>query len=110
MEKKKIEEIISKLKRIDDRPIQQIRIVGNRRVEVYFLGDIEPGIYDLSEPTNQAADKSDHIDVKLLSDLKVAELKKVAKEYGLNPSGLRKAELVEAIERKVLCGGQPTNA
>ena len=72
-------EIIEKLKLIDDRPIQSYRMVGNRRIEVYFLGDIDPNIFDLSEPTNQEADKSDHIDVKLLSEMKVKELTVIAK-------------------------------
>jgi hypothetical protein len=94
-----------------DRPIQSYRMVGNRRIEVHLLGDDLPTIFDLSgttggavaEPTAQpGAGRGQAVE---WSDLTVKELQRIARKNGIKYGGLRKAELVKVIERKVAYDG-----
>jgi len=45
--------------------------------------------------------------VKTLGELKIKELKEIARRYGINPYGARKAELIELITAEVHDGNQP---
>ena len=101
-----------------DRPIQAYRMIGNRRIEVHLLGDYEPTVFDLSgtigdaeaEPEAQpggGADQAEECRIKTLGELKIKELKEIARRYGINPYGARKAELIELITAEVHDGNQP---
>jgi hypothetical protein len=101
-------EILEQLKEMGvDRPILSYRMVGNRRIEVHLLGDDIPTVFDLSgtnggaeaEPAAQPGAGSDQ--VIEWSDFTVVELRRIAKKYGIKYGGLRKAELIKVLERKI---------
>jgi hypothetical protein len=106
-------EVWKQIVEYDDRPVQSVRMVGSRRVEVWYLGDMAPHTLELREasggtganavrqakPEAQPADETDHADEqsKVLQQKTVKELRQMAREVGISYSGLRKADLIQAL-------------
>jgi hypothetical protein len=66
------------------------RQVGNRRIEIFFVGDNEPTSFELEAPEEEER--------KALSKMRMAELREIAADLGIQTRKMKKADLLASIE------------
>jgi hypothetical protein len=72
------------------KPYYYCRQVGNRRIEIFFVGDDGPTSFELEAPEEEAG--------KPLVKMTMVELREIAADLGIKPRKMRKADLLAAIE------------
>jgi len=69
----------------NNKPVMSYRHIGSR-IEVHLLGEYEPRVFE---------EEKANIDATRLT---VKELQKIAKNLGIDPAGMKKADLIQAIQ------------